>query len=98
MLDKNEKIELKDYFEGFTATEMADVIKIAREVESQKYEEEYNAALRDLVDKMDSFINKYGYLDIDIDGVISGIGASAILSADAIKENTICVRYLDERG
>lgn len=96
MLNSDEKCQLKDYFEGFTAEEMADVIKVAKEVESTKHKEEYETALHDLVDKMKFFISKYGYLDFDFDGDTTGISTSAILSTGA-KPNTICIQYLDEK-
>lgn len=97
MLDKNEKLELRNYFDTFDSEEMEEVIQVAKEIAEKKHQAEYKDDLCATIAHLGGFIKKYGYLDFDFDGDTTGIGFSAILSANALKPNTICVRYSDEK-
>lgn len=96
MLNRSKKYELKDYFEGFTAEEMEEVIKVAQEVTETKRKEEYIAELNELKSKLKHFIETYGYLDFSSEaGVEFGLGESAILLTNEQVPNTIFFQYPD---
>lgn len=98
MLDKDERGELRDYFEGFTAEEMVDVIQLAKEIAAVKRETKYRTELNELKDKLEHFIAAYGYIDFSSEtGVELGLGESAILSTNELVPNTIFFQYPDEK-
>lgn len=97
MLDNNEKLELRDYFDTFNSEEMEEVIQLIKELTEVKRQAEYEDDLCKIVAQLDHFIDKYEYLDFNFDGFTMGIGSSAILSVNALKSNTICIRHLNEQ-